>query len=505
MAERDSVRLRRTWPQRLLIAFNLFVIGSALYTAWSLDEVTDAATGIPRVQFAPGVLVDDPPPIGAPLTFVLVGADSGEGLDPDDPAAERPDTVHTDVIMLLRVDPSAPHAWLLSIPRDLRVEIPDGGEQKINAAYTLGREELLVETITEEFDVEVNHFVSVDFAGFASVVDQLGGVPVDFAYPTIDERVGLLVPEAGCYRLDGSTALKYVRSRAGFRQDVDGDGEFERVDDRSDFDRIRRQQDFLILALQRAVDRGVVGDFRSFADTIEAAQEAVILDGVINLQQLYDLAQQFGDFSPETLTRLSLDVADDLARNDLVLLETAHNVEVLDVFRGRKAIGVFVYDGSGAGRSTPLIAQLGAAGFDVARQPFGDEPDDTVVRYGPGRRADAVELLRHLDGADAEAVADDGVLELVVGTDEPEVRPVPRDPADVEDDLPPSVDEATPTTSSTPAEAAEVTEDPEGAAPTTRPAPDAPTTTLTPTTTTAVVIGQPPDGADCSRRLTEGG
>ena len=490
------MRLRRTWPQRLIICFNLVIIGVALYTARTLGDVNEAVGSIPRVEFPPGVLVDNPPPVGAPLTFVLVGADSAAGLDPDDPqAVGRPAANLADAIMLLRVDPTAQQAWMVSIPRDLWVEIPGHSEQKVNAAYSLGQEPLLVETISEAFDVPVNHFVSVDFAGFAAVVDQLGGVPVNFPYPARDEGSFLSVPVAGCYRLNGLQALEYVRSR---KYEEDRGSGFERVGLSSDLERNRRQQDFLILALQRAVDRGITANRGSIADTINAAKDAIVLDEILKVQQLIDLAQQFSDFNPESLTRFALPVSDDIPLNALRLIEGPQTEAILDVFRGRSTVSLDVASSSGSDDEADALAEaldLGP-GFGAMIVDGAVEASRSELRFSADRRSDAVEVYRHLDGVDAVEVDEAGVLTLVVtADDEVAVRLLARSPDDA-DRAVPAVAEAPVTATTVTSAAPSTTEDADPEAGDG----DEPTVT----TTTELVIGKPPEGTDCSQRLEDG-
>jgi LCP family protein required for cell wall assembly len=152
-----------------------------------------------------------------PLTLLLLGIDRRE----DEPA-------RTDTMILLRVDPVAKRAALLTIPRDLKVIVPGYGVHKVNAAFAIGEAEgvpgggaaLAIQTIEANFGIPIDHFAQVDFRGFVELVDLLGGVTVDVpyaivddAYPTTDYGYTHVSFPAGRQRLDGERALQYVRTR----------------------------------------------------------------------------------------------------------------------------------------------------------------------------------------------------------------------------------------------------------------------------------------------------
>lgn len=151
-------------------------------------------------------------PSGDSLTFLLVGSDTRAGLD----SLENFGAVggaRGDVIMLVKLESGSSDARILSIPRDLWVEIPGHGSNRINAAYAFGGPALMVETIQKSLAVEVNHYVEIDFVGFKDLVDELGGIQIDFPAAARDAKSGLDVP-AGTQTLDGGMALAYARSRS---------------------------------------------------------------------------------------------------------------------------------------------------------------------------------------------------------------------------------------------------------------------------------------------------
>jgi LCP family protein required for cell wall assembly len=162
--------------------------------------------------------------------------------------------VRSDVLMLVTAYPPGPRLALLSIPRDLYVDIPGRSQARINTAHFWGEDErpgggpaLAMETVTENFGVPVDGYVRLDFDGFRAVVDAVGGIDVlveeaivDNEYPTADYGTTRIEIPAGPQHMDGETALRYVRSRHGS----------------SDFDRAARQQQVLIALARRLSNPG---------------------------------------------------------------------------------------------------------------------------------------------------------------------------------------------------------------------------------------------------------
>lgn len=124
-----------------------------------------------------------------------------------------------DTMILARVDPKTKQVWMLSLPRDLRVDIPGYGHNKLNSAFVHGQEKLAVKTVEKLTGEKVNHFVGVNFTGFKKVVDAMGGVwvdvPTDINDIKADRSKGHRAAriDAGYQLLDGEHALTFVRTR----------------------------------------------------------------------------------------------------------------------------------------------------------------------------------------------------------------------------------------------------------------------------------------------------
>ncbi|MDY0027517.1 MAG: LCP family protein [Candidatus Humimicrobiaceae bacterium] len=139
-----------------------------------------------------------------PVTILILGRDT---RDADS------DTGRADIIMVAHLNPEKNTATLLSIPRDCLVEIPGYGEDKINAAYAYGKEELMIKTVSSFLGAEINHYIAVDFDGFIKLIDALGGVDITIDRPIIDPKSGANL-SSGTHHLTGEQALAYTRSRS---------------------------------------------------------------------------------------------------------------------------------------------------------------------------------------------------------------------------------------------------------------------------------------------------
>ena len=182
--------------------------------------------------------------------LLLVGIDSRAGIRPSDPNAsaflgEGVTGARTDTIIVVHSEHGA--VSLVSLPRDLWVTDPASGEKaRINSTFGAGPANLVRAIVA--LGVPIDHYVEVNFGGFAEIVDSVGGVTLDFPAPAKDDHSGLSVLHPGRVKLGGVQALAYVRSRY-YNELVNG---VWRVDGSADLGRTNRQRAFFT-ALVKAV------------------------------------------------------------------------------------------------------------------------------------------------------------------------------------------------------------------------------------------------------------
>lgn len=228
----------------LLVVFLIILAATVYLTYTVVHDVTAARYGIntPEAlslndspEFPAGVNINAPlqsengpaavPWDGANRVTILV-----MGLDYRDWEGDGPS--RTDTMMLLTMDPVSRTAGILSIPRDLWVNIPGFDYGKLNTAYYLGElydqpgggPGLAVQTVEDLLGVDINYYAQVDFSAFENFIDEIGGVEVEVPYEISVDPIGphnTITLQPGVQKLDGPTALAYARNRETFGADFD--------------------------------------------------------------------------------------------------------------------------------------------------------------------------------------------------------------------------------------------------------------------------------------------
>jgi len=270
-AGRSRPRRRSSAPLALVFAVAIAGIGSF----GVIHAANERTSNVERIEGLELVLQAQD---GPAQNYLLIGSDTRENANPNDPDfggigdTSAVQGRRSDTIMILRQEADGNGASILSLPRDLWVDIAGrGSSSRINSAYSDGTD-VLAATITQEYGIPIHHVVDVDFNGFKDLVDAAGGVVLCFEYATRDGNTGL-DQQPGCRRLDGLEALQYARSRhyTEFR-----DGAW-REDPRSDLSRIERQQDLMQSIADATVDRLKSDPFVA-SELISATGDSVRMD-----------------------------------------------------------------------------------------------------------------------------------------------------------------------------------------------------------------------------------
>ena len=222
---------RIRWGRELTIALVLIVL---FFVVWGVlgyltfrNGVSAANKRLPttaKTVLAPhkGSLLSNP------SSILLLGTDHSL-------ASSRSGDRHSDSITLLRTDPDHGRLYYLSIPRDLRVEIPGYGANKINTAFQVGGPRLAARTVSSYTDIPVNHLVVVNFAEFKDLIDKIGGIDVTVSGPILSKFDCPYGTAARCARwpgwrfakgrqhLNGRRALIYSRVRKNLLNPAESD------------------------------------------------------------------------------------------------------------------------------------------------------------------------------------------------------------------------------------------------------------------------------------------
>ena len=263
--------------------------------------------------------------------YLLVGSDSREGSDPTDPdynnvgAAADIGGKRSDTLMVMHYVKKTGGLSLISIPRDLWVEIGNGSKsQRINTAYQIGTD-VLVRTVQKALSVPIHHYIEVDFQGFKGLVDAVGGVTVCVDYPSRDRHTGLFM-RAGCPRLDGVRALAFARSRF-FESKIDGEWQ---IDGTSDIGRTARQRMFVTALLKSSAKHVAENPFTA-GSVFAGAVEAVLVDETLNL---LNFGRKMRPAIGGNIGSFPLPVYGDTVEGNSVLRLSKDAKEVLDFFAG---------------------------------------------------------------------------------------------------------------------------------------------------------------------------
>lgn len=380
-ADRPSrQRLKRSWPQRfLVVALAIASVGSfgAAASAWFVQQQLEDRVLV-EIATASGATPDEaadndgdsdlivvggeddtgaitdatdvPQPVETfPLAepgarnILITGADNNACLDPDSPYApafgDRSSSGdRSDTIMMWRVNPATSQVAVLSFPRDLWLTI-DGRSSKgrINEAYVRNEPQRLINTIEQNFGIETDHYVQVDFCAFKELVDAVGGVAVPFEFGVRDGNTGLAVPqadaEAGCFTFDGEHALAYVRSRK--LEYFDAETQRWVRDGTSDLGRISRQQDFI----RRVGDQLLSNVFSpSVVNSLLAvSREYIVTDTGLTPDKILELSGVLANTDPADITTYQIEARGTTIQGNSVLeprLGGENMQSVLALFRG---------------------------------------------------------------------------------------------------------------------------------------------------------------------------
>lgn len=380
------------------------------------------------------------------VNILLIGNDNRTSLSPEDLArlgVSLEPGLNTDTMILLHIPADGTRASFVSFPRDSYVEVPGFGEHKLNAAYSLGYNEvapegsddltrdrfgteLLIQTISSLSGLQVDHFVSIDLLGFFNLSELVGGVPINLCEAQQEEKSGIDLP-AGPQRIAGAQALAFVRQRDG----VPG----------GDLGRIARQQVFIGALLNELLSQEVLFDFGRQTELINAASQSLTVDTELDLFTLIEQVQAItaGSITFQTMPNEGIGTSEDGAS----IVVPADRDTLFQFFANLTADGsggggeqqpepvepaapadteVFVYNGSGAaGIASTTGDELTAAGFVLAGTGNADASDYTVseIRFAEGQEAQAAAVAAAIPGVvpRLDPTVTDPVVQLVIGTD----------------------------------------------------------------------------------------
>ena len=292
---------------KILTGISIAVLAISAVSALAFSTVT---ASINKIDVFNGI-EKRPEKKSTAMNYLLVGSDTREGLSKAELKALRVGSVATaagkrsDTMLLVHISKARDKAVMISIPRDTFALIPEHTSKtgklipavysKINSSFNWGGAPLLIQTIEEMTELKIDHYIEINFAGFARIVDSIGGVEI-CTKKNINDPKSHLVLEAGVHTLNGIESLKYVRTR-----EFDGMG---------DIGRMQRQQAFMSAVLRKATSAGVLLNPVTMASFINSALSAVTTDSELKNSDLIALAKQMKSLSTSSVRTLTVPLSD---------------------------------------------------------------------------------------------------------------------------------------------------------------------------------------------------
>lgn len=367
---------KRKWWKIVLVIFVVLILGggawmaSGVFGAFSKIFTDNKGSGSPFLSMIGEVKAEQLKGEGDGRINILLLGMGGAGYPGGD---------LTDTIMIASIDPKNKDMAMLSIPRDLWVNIPGNGYSKINAAHHWGNvmaeqgqlldgkeingPELIKKTVSEIVDLPIHYYITMDFSGFIKLVDRVGGLDIyvdksisDPYYPSSDFKYEYFSLSKGQHHMDGALALKYARSRKTT----------------SDFDRAKRQQK-VIAAIK---------------------EKTISLNLVANPKKIVDIAKILGDhirtdIQPWEMERL-VSIARDIDTSKVI-------TKVIDDSPNGPLVGKYINGQSALITKTGDYSEIQSIAHSIFTDPYlADEKARVVIQNGTNKSGLATKVSQML-------------------------------------------------------------------------------------------------------------
>jgi len=403
----------RAWPRRVLIGVTGFLIfclvaaGAVIgYARYRYDQVH-------KVDIGPQSA--GPSPTGT-MNILLAGDNcraclNGKQANAFGTGAEVAGG-RSDVTMVLHLDLDSGKASLLSIPRDLFLPIPGtDSANRIDAALNNGPK-ALVQQIEDDLGIPIDHYVSVNFDTFQTIINDLGGIDMYFPTQLKDAYSALNITQTGCVHLDGFQALAVVRARHLYyyqngRWEYDGFG---------DLSRIKRDHVFLQV-MASEVEHQLTNPLKLNSIVGDLAPQLEV-DSGMSLGTMVSLVRQFRNINPANVPTYTLPIVVDdntyyyrgVDYGQVVFPAYPADAQVIAQFLGKAPstprspsnVTVQVVNGSGlfnqATKTASALADLGYQVVGTGDTTHVGNPAESIVYYSPGHQNDAFSMAAQLAG-----------------------------------------------------------------------------------------------------------
>ncbi|TDD90214.1 LCP family protein [Actinomadura rubrisoli] len=374
-----------------------------------------------------------PKKLNSAMNILILGSDTRAGANAKYGRSMKNEPPRSDTMILLHLSPGGGQAMGISFPRDLMIPMPScktktgstppASRAQINSAFTSGGAGCVMKAIENISNIRIDHFMQVDFNGFKSITNAVGGVPVCLP-KDVDDRQSKLKLTRGRHTIKGETALAYVRNRHGL-----GDG--------SDTDRIKRQQKFMGALANKAMSAGVLSNPARLLSLMNATTKSLTTDKELTPQVMMKIAQGMQGMTSGKLRFVTVPSGPDPLDPNRVALNAGAQPFFASIRNDKTVpaepkpsgakippsqVRVRVFNASGVtGKATRVAEDLESQGFQVTVGGNAPGTRTSKVLYGSGADQQAQTLAGLIPGKPQPAArtsgGSPGVVDLIVGSD----------------------------------------------------------------------------------------
>ncbi|GGJ60818.1 LCP family protein [Glutamicibacter ardleyensis] len=259
-------------------------------------------------------------PVKAPddgsMNILMLGVDHADENETESAALDGAVSQRSDSMMLVHIPEDRKQIYVMSLVRDMWVEVPGYGQHKLNAAVELGGVPLLMQTVEGLFDTKVDHVAMIDFAGFRELSTALGGVKVTNEIPFTANDTDYFYPK-GEITLEGDRALRYVRERKSF-----SDGDYQRV---------KNQRAFLMAAVNQLLSNDTLTNPTKLYNIIDKVSPYLTFDSEFDAATMVGLGMELKNVDTENLKMFTMPTAGSSTSPDGQSIELASELAVAQI------------------------------------------------------------------------------------------------------------------------------------------------------------------------------
>lgn len=322
-AERRKKKRLRAIVLSAMAVLLVALLGAGYYL-FNLQHAFNSKTNTVALNFTQEQ--EDARPVKDPddgsMNILLVGVDHADDNSEQSAALDGAVSQRSDSMMLVHIPENRSQIYIMSTVRDMYVDIPGYGKNKLNAAVSFGGIPLLVQTMEGLFDTKVDHVAMIDFDGFKELSTALGGVTVQNDIPFTAHDTDYFYPE-GEITLEGDRALRFVRERKSF---INGD-----------YQRVANQRKFIAAAASQMLSADTLTNPVKLYDIVDKVSPYLTFDSGFDAATLVGLGMQLKNVDTNNLAMFTMPTAGSSTSADGQSIELPSEQAILQIREALKS------------------------------------------------------------------------------------------------------------------------------------------------------------------------